>query len=353
MSTQKSLLLLEAKADYVLNRAYPIPQPGKDEILVKIKASAINPGDYWVKSLGKVPGRAEGFPIITGFDIAGDVVKLGEGVTKFKVGDRVFFAGNFDPAYGGFQEYTLTDVDTAAIIPPGLSYDDGSTLSVSFATGYIGLYGVVPLGLGLKSILTDGGIGAYSGKAIFIAGGSSSSGVAAIQLAKLSGFTYIVTTSSLHNRAYLQGFGATHVLDRKLSPEQLASELKNIKGLPKLEYAFDAYGDENTSFAAATAALSPGGRVVTVSPVIGGAAGDLPDGKVKSTFMAVKGIPVSRAYYVELFAGIEKLLEDGSIKPARSEVLPGGLTGVDEGLKRIEKGQVSGVKLVIHPEDTP
>ena len=89
MSTQKSLLITKAKADYVLDRAYPIPQPGKDEILVKIKASAINPGDYWVKSLGQVPGRAEGFPIITGFDIAGEVVKLGDSVTKFKVGDRV------------------------------------------------------------------------------------------------------------------------------------------------------------------------------------------------------------------------------------------------------------------------
>ena len=123
-----------------------------------------------------------------------------------------------------------------------------------------------------------------------------------------------MTTSSLHNTAYLQAFGATHVLDRKLSPEQLVSELKNIKGLPEIQYSFDAFGDENTSFVVATAALSPGGRVVTVSPVIGAAAGDLPDGKVKSTFMALKGIPASRAYYVELFAGITKLLEDGSIK---------------------------------------
>ena len=87
MPTQKALLLPKVQADYVLDRAYPIPQPGKDEVLVKVKAAAINPGDYWVKNLENGPVKE--FPIVSGFDIAGEVVKLGEGVTKFKVGDRV------------------------------------------------------------------------------------------------------------------------------------------------------------------------------------------------------------------------------------------------------------------------
>lgn len=86
-TTQKSLLLPQVKADYVLDRAYPIPEPGKGEVLVKIKTTAINPGDYWVKTLG---GPVTAFPVVSGFDIAGEVVKLGEGVQKFKVGDRVY-----------------------------------------------------------------------------------------------------------------------------------------------------------------------------------------------------------------------------------------------------------------------
>ncbi|KAJ3539679.1 hypothetical protein NMY22_g4626 [Coprinellus aureogranulatus] len=349
MSTQRSLVLPQVKADYVLERAYPIPEPDKGEILVKIKSCAINPGDYWVKTIG---GPAlDHFPIVSGFDIAGEVVKLGEGVTKFKAGDRVFFPGNFEPRYGGFQEYTLTDEVTTAIIPSALSYDDAATLSVSFATGYIGLYAEPPMGLGIKSILTPGGLGAYAGQAIFIAAGASSSGVAAIQLAKLSGFTYILTTASLHNTGYLQSLGATHVLDRKLSPEQLVSEISKIPNIPKIQYAFDAYGEQETSFAAAVAALSSEGRVVTVTPTIQG--DNLPEGRKKSSFMALKFIPASRALYAELFAEITKLLENGSIRPARTEVIPGGLTGVDEGLRRIEKGQVSAVKLVIHPEETP
>ena len=83
-STQKALLL-DAKAGNFAVDTIPVPKPGPGEILVKVRAAALNPAD-WKAHEGFLSLT---FPAILGADVSGDVEELGEGVTDFKKGDRM------------------------------------------------------------------------------------------------------------------------------------------------------------------------------------------------------------------------------------------------------------------------
>lgn len=88
MPNQRALVLPKPQAELVIDASVPIPEPGKNEILIKVKSAALNPGDSFIKKFG-VPETSVKYPLILGFDFAGEVVELGEGVANFKVGDRV------------------------------------------------------------------------------------------------------------------------------------------------------------------------------------------------------------------------------------------------------------------------
>jgi NADPH:quinone reductase-like Zn-dependent oxidoreductase len=83
--TQKALILDAKLGNFTVGTA-PVAKPGSGEILVKVKAAALNPVDWKVQKYGIV---VEKFPAILGFDIAGDVEEIGEGVTELRKGDRV------------------------------------------------------------------------------------------------------------------------------------------------------------------------------------------------------------------------------------------------------------------------
>jgi len=89
-----------------------------------------------------------------------------------------------------------------------------------------------------------------------------------------------VTTASPSNTEYLKSIGATHVLDRRTTPEGLVAQLKAIEGLPAIEYAYDAIGDGETSFPLAVAAIASGGKVHSALPTVPWTP---QDGKVFST----------------------------------------------------------------------
>lgn len=105
MSRQQKALFLQSKfTDFVLGTA-PIYKPGPGELLVKNKAASLNPVDWKVQKHGMF---VEHYPAIIGVDIAGDVEEVGEGVTSFSKGDRVLSQGQFEPEWGGFQQYVKT-----------------------------------------------------------------------------------------------------------------------------------------------------------------------------------------------------------------------------------------------------
>jgi len=194
-----------------------------------------------------------------------------------------------------------------------------------------------------------------------------------IQFARLSGFHPILTTSSLAHSDYLKSLGATEVFDRSLSApslhrriqDALSSRARDFRsggdrhksavtaegGILALRYAFDAVGNGDTSSIALNALVS-GGTLISV----GGALSMLLKlERWNKTVVNVYGTlhaPQNRVFGVELMKAFEQSLTIGEFKPNRVEILQNGLRGIEGGLNRLARGQVSGVKLVARPQET-
>ena len=204
----------------------------------------------------------------------------------------------------------------------------------------------------LPPVWEPAGAAMFAGKPAFIIGGASSVGQygaarppipqpsishsahPAIQIAKLAGFSPIITTASLHNTALLHALGATHVLDRHRAPADLLAALPALTRGAPLEFAYDAISLPDTQ-PLAYAALAPGGRLVIVLhdriPAALKAAPESAGKVIAHTFGNVHA-PDNRAFGEAMFAQLEGWLAKGVIKvrrgaaraPAYAPVPPSG-----------------------------
>jgi len=163
---------------------------------------------------------------------------------------------------------------------------------------------------------------------------------------KLSGFSTIITTASLQNTDLLKTLGATHIIDRKAD---VVSETKKILGGP-IDLVYDAVSNKETQ-AQALDIVAPEGQVVSVNGVHVDQASY--SDKHITTIFAVVHVPNVRALGVSLYSKVTELLASGTLKTNRVELIPNGLAGIPAGLKRMERDEVSGVKLVVKPFETP
>jgi len=343
MAPQQNALFLPTKlGEYTLGERH-IPTAGKGQLLVKNETTALNPIDWKIQKHGWF---IETYPALLGTDIAGVVVEVGEGVTGFAKGDRVFFQGAWTHDEAGYQQYTLTNAATTAKIPAKYSFDEIASIPVTLAAAVVGFYMPKPHGAGLKEPFDAAGRGAYAGKPIFIAGGATSVGQFALQLAKLSGFSPIITTASLKHEAYLQTLGATHVIDRNTPTTALAGKIAEITNKP-LEVVFDSVSSAETQKFSHDLTAAGGTTVFVLPGQI-----DAVAGKEFVSALGIFGFPHTRPLGERLYAHLTQLVEEGHIRPNRVEVLSGGLGAVRAGLDRLENDLVSGTKLVIHPQET-
>ncbi|KXN83321.1 Zinc-type alcohol dehydrogenase-like protein C2E1P3.01 [Leucoagaricus sp. SymC.cos] len=342
-SKQTALFLDGLQGNLTLG-ATNILTPGPGQLLLKVKATALNPVDWKSQKHGILYNT---FPAILGTDAAGDVVAIGEGVTKFKIGDQVFCQGRFTKEYATFQEYTLADEWHLAKIPTNISYDQAATIPLCLATAFVGMYNVIPYGIGLVNPTTPTGQGHYKGIPFVVLGGASSVGQFAIQLAKLSGFSPIITTASLKHTSFLQSLGATYVLDRNTPTSALKSQIAEITDNKSIQYIYDSISSSETQ-KTGIEILSPGGNLIVVSsPSV-----TSQDKRVTYVF-ALRSLDQNVELIKGVYAVLEEWLEKGVIQPNKVDLLPGGLAGIVEGLRKMEQNQVSGVKLVVRPEETP
>jgi len=346
MATQKALWLPGIGAEFILGKN-KIPEPGPGEVLVKLAASALNPLDLVIPKSGFFDVTE--YPAILGEEGAGVVQKVGDGVTNLAKGDKVLFQTTLqNNKYASFQEYCLVIAELAAKIPPNLSFDQAASIWVAFNPFAVATYAQYPEGMALTPPFETGGFGKYTDQPIVIFGGASSLGQQAIQLAKLSGFSPIITTASLRNQHLLHSLGATHVLDRRLSDAALIKRVRALVTVP-LTYIFDAVSVKATQ-QAAYALLAPRGTLVVVEePQVGGD----DDGSEKEVFMVIGSFhPLpNRALGAKFAIAMTRWLEEGKIKPNHVEVSPGGLNGVVPGLKRLAAG-LSATRLVVRPPET-
>jgi len=191
----------------------PYTEPRAGEILVKNHAVAVNPVDWMIPYLGDLMFSWIKCPFVLGFDLAGEVVAVGSGVTSVKVGDRVLAGAagvakqRNRAAEGAFQAFTIVLPHLTTVIPGHLSYAQAAVVPLGVMTAACGLFQSDALALELPSATAKA-----RDQWVVIWGGSTSVGSNAIQLAVAAGYG-VVTTASPKNFEYVRSLGATYVFD--------------------------------------------------------------------------------------------------------------------------------------------
>ncbi|MCX5042939.1 NAD(P)-dependent alcohol dehydrogenase [Aldersonia sp. NBC_00410] len=178
-----------------------VPEPGTDEVLVKVRSISVNPADWHCLRGKPVFSRATLGPIrpkatVLGADIAGRVESVGPGVTTVAPGDAVY-ACLFGSGFGGFAEYARVPLGALAPIPAGLSDAEAAALPIAATTA-------------LRGLDYHGRLEA--GRSVLVNGGSGGVGHFGIQLAKAAGAEVTAVTST-PNLDLVRTFGADHVID--------------------------------------------------------------------------------------------------------------------------------------------
>ncbi len=192
----------------------PTPGPAADEVLVRVRAVAINPVDWVIQGTSRITYRWLRTPAVLGSDVAGEVVAVGTDVTRFHVGQRVFglAAGTDrgrDPLReGAFQEHSVLLERLAAPTPDHLSDVEVAVLPLGLSTAACALF--QPAHLGLR--MPTGEVPRESGGVVVVWGGSTSVGMNAVQLSRAAGYE-VVSTASPRNAAVVRSLGADAVVD--------------------------------------------------------------------------------------------------------------------------------------------
>lgn len=211
--TNTAAYLVGKQVKPLVVKAAPYKPPEAHEIVVKNHAVAINPVDWFKQYAGNLLLSWIKYPFVLGGDLAGEVVEVGKGVTRFRVGDRVLgHAVGMDgernrSSEGAFQQYTVVRDNLAALIPESLSYERACVLPLTFSTAATGLFQKEYLALQYPTVPAK-----PNGEALLVWAGSSSVGCNAIQLATAAGYE-VFTTASPKNFEYVKTLGASQVFD--------------------------------------------------------------------------------------------------------------------------------------------
>ncbi|MGW7367141.1 zinc-dependent alcohol dehydrogenase family protein [Streptomyces sp. NPDC054841] len=221
----------------------PLHEPGQGEVLIRAEALGLNRADALFRSgtyyyQATLPGAR------IGYEAAGVVEAVGEGVTGFAPGDRVLTAANFDFGVHGVhaERFVLPEASVVAR-PEGTDAVTAAAAWLTYATAYGGM-------------VTTGGL--RPGDHVVITGASSGVGTAALQVAARIGAVPIATTRSDAKTQRLLDLGAAHVITT--DDEDLVKEVGRITGGAGAQLAFDAIG--GPGFARLGDALMPGGTAV-------------------------------------------------------------------------------------------
>ena len=178
----------------------PKPTPGERDLLVAIKAIAVNPVDYKVRSRPITEATLR----ILGWDAAGIVDAVGPGVTLFKPGDSVYYAGDITRP-GCNAEYHVVDERITGRKPKSLDFPQAAALPLTTITAYEALFD--RLGIDVE--------GRHRGRTLLVVGGAGGVGSIGIQLAKLAGLTVIATASRPESETWVKQLGADATIDHR------------------------------------------------------------------------------------------------------------------------------------------
>ncbi|WP_312508662.1 zinc-binding dehydrogenase [Chryseobacterium culicis] len=211
------------------------------QVLVKVRATSVNPLDFQIRR-GDYASFFE-LPVITGHDIAGDIVSVGEAVKKWKAGDKVYYSPRFGSS-GSYSEYHLTDESSLSRMPYNISYEEAASIPLIGGTVWEMLVGRAKL---------------QKGSSILILGGAGGVGTLAIQVAKsLGAFIYTTGQSILHEK--LKDLGADVVIDHH--KESWMEKIQSYTDGKGVDVIIDTVGGSTLSDS--PLALADYGSVVTL-----------------------------------------------------------------------------------------
>ena len=176
----------------------PDPEPGPQQVLVRVEAATVNPVDVAVRE-DRFPTPKQP-PKIIGSDGAGVVERVGEAVVEVHPGDEVLFSGLGVGSEGSYAELAVIAEAQAVPKPASLSFVDAAALGMVFPTAYYGLF-------------TRGDL--KEGETVLVQGGAGGVGSASIQLAKARGARVLTTVSGAEEADLVRSLGADEVIDYK------------------------------------------------------------------------------------------------------------------------------------------
>ncbi|KAK4256297.1 hypothetical protein QN277_009182 [Acacia crassicarpa] len=303
----------------------PVPTPNKNEVLLKVEATSINPVDWKIQKGMLRPLLPRKFPYVPGTDIAGEIVAFGPQVKGFKVGEKVVAKLSHDRG-GGLAEFAVASESLTASRPPEVSAAEAAALPVAGLTAYQALTDVAGVKLD----------GTGDQKNILVTAASGGVGHYAVQLAKL-GNTFVTATCGARNIDFVKSLGADEVLDYK-TPE--GASLKSPSGRK-----YDAVIHCTTGIPWSTfePQLSDHGKVIDFTPSMSSFA---TFALKKLTFSKKQLVPFLVTVKKENLSYLVQLVKDGRLKTVIDSRFP--LSKAEDAWARSMDGHATG-KIVVEP----
>jgi len=274
----------------------PVPAPGR--IVVKVEAAGVNPVETYVRS--GAYARLPKLPYTPGADAAGTVLSVGDGVTAFRAGDRVYTSGTLSGAYAA---QALCDRTQVFPLPANVSFAQGAAIGIPCGTAWRALFGRG---------------GAKAGETLLVHGASGGVGTAAVQLAVRAGLEVIGSSGTERGRKLALEQGAKHALSHEESngPERIRA----LTGGRGADLILEMLA--NVNLAKDLALLAPRGRVVVIGsrgPV------EIDPRMTMASELSIVGMMLAGAdadKRVAMYRDIYEALENGSLRPVADRELP-------------------------------
>ena len=306
----------------------PDPEPGPDQIVVRVLATAANFPDV-LMCRGRYQVKPD-LPFTPGFELCGEVVAMGEDVTGFATGDRVIGATVLP--YGGFGERALSDAATTFLAPPALDDARAASLYIAYQTGWFGLHRRA---------------GLRAGECLLVHAAAGGTGSAAVQLGKAAGARVIGVVGGPAKAKVARELGADVVVDRH--EQDFVEVVKDETDGRGADVIYDQVGGE--TYQRSTKCIAFEGRIL----VVGFAGGEIQTARLNHALLKNYsivglhwGLYQSRdlAAVARCHEELTRLAATGAVRPFVSERI--GIDGVADGLRRLAAGSTIG-RVVFEP----
>lgn len=277
------------------------------EIKVKLAAAGVNPIDTKIRRNGVF--YEEGLPTILGCDGAGEVIEIGKAVSRFKVGDKVWFChGGLGREQGNYAQYNVLDERWASLMPQSYSFAEAAASPLVLITAWGALFERGAL---------------QAGQSVLIHAGAGGVGHVAIQLAKIKGARVITTVSSEKKRQFVKDLGADEaVIYSQHGFVEAVNQLTNGKGV---DLVFDTVSP--AVFRESIAVTAHFGRLVTL---LDPGELSLAEARMRNLLIGfelmltpmLRDLPEARDKHIEILNQCALYADQDLLKPHISEMLP-------------------------------